>query len=170
MARKKPQPATRSGSFSEKDYRNEERALRAYWEKEVGFSIRLFRMDTVKSMTKNLYGETKSKDKKFLPAVSLTPSFNIGKSTNKFLSGSGIGKEQYETFEFNLFISEMEEKGVVINKGDFVLFNDGQAIRPFEISTASQINTSNTIGGFRPFYRSFNAVLVSDDKVPPELA
>lgn len=170
MPRKpKNKPSLKSGFYKEKDYQNELKALRNYWTKDVGFQVALFRIDIVKSTVTNIYGESRAKNKKFLPPVSLVVSFQIGATTNRFMAKSGVNKQEYESFDFNVFIAELEEKEIVINAGDYVLFNDGQVARLFEVNTISNINTTNTIGGFRPFFQHISATLKLGDTVPVEL-
>lgn len=165
----KTAPSLMSGFYKEKDYQNELKALRNYWTKDVGFQVALFRIDIVKSTVTNIYGEARAKNKKFLPPVSLVVSFKIGETTNRFMAKGGVNKQEYETFDFNVFIAELEEKEITINAGDYVLFNDGQVARLFEINTISNINTTNTIGGFRPFFQHISATLKLGDTVPVEL-
>lgn len=165
----KSSPSLKSGFYKEKDYQNELKALRNYWAKDVGFHVTLYRIDTVKSVTTNIYGESRAKNKKFLAPVSLVVSFQIGATTNRFMAKSGINKQEYETFDFNVFIAELEEKELIINAGDYVLFSDGQTERFFEVNTISNINTTNTIGSFRPFFQHITASLKLGDTVPVEL-
>lgn len=165
----KSKSTLKSGFYKEKDYQNELKQIRNYWTKDVGFRITLYRIDTVKSETMNIYGESKAKNKKFIAPVSLVVSFQIGATTNRFIAKSGINKQEYETFDFNVFIVELEEKKISINAGDYILFNDGQAERFFEITTISNINTTNTIGAFRPFFQHITATLKSGDTIPTEL-
>lgn len=159
----------KSGFYKEKDYQNELKQIRNYWTKDVGFRILLYRIDIVKSESNNIYGESKARDKRFIAPVSLVVSFKIGETTNRFMAKTGINKQEYTNFDFNVFIVELEEKGITINAGDYVLFNDGQIERFFEIATISNINTTNTIGAFRPFFQHISATLKLGDTIPNDL-
>jgi hypothetical protein len=157
------------GFYGGQDFDYEMSMIQQYWTVDNRYKVTLFAIDVVKSKVHSVYGEAKGKDKKFLTPVELVASITIGNSSTSYLSGSGLAKEDYESFEFSVFISELEAKGVNIKRGDFVKYFDGAKPRIFEITTVTNITTNNTTGGYKPFYVKCTAVLVKEDAVPAEL-
>jgi hypothetical protein len=157
------------GFYGENDFNYEMSMIEEYWTVDNKYKITLFAIDVVKSTVHNVYGEAKAKDKKFLPPVELAASILMGESTTKFISNTGIAKEEVESFDFSVFISELETKGVTIKRGDFVRYFDGATPRIFEIATVTNIATNNTAGGYKPFYVKCSGVLVKDDTILPDL-
>jgi hypothetical protein len=157
------------GFYGASDFNYEMSMIEEYWTVDNRYKVVLHSIDIVKSKVHSVYGEAKSRDKKFLAPVELSASVVIGQSTTKYLSGAGMAKEEVESFEFSVFISELEAKGVSIKRGDFVNFFDGKTPRIYEVTTVTNITTNNTAGGYKPFYVKCTGVLVKDDAIPAEL-
>jgi hypothetical protein len=157
------------GFYGEDDFSYEMSMVEQYWTVDNRYKITLFPVDIVQSKVHSVYGEAKAKDKKFLPPIELAASILMGQSSTKFISNTGIAKEEVESFDFSVFISELQAKGTSIKRGDFVRYFDGATPRIFEVSTVTNITTNNTAGGYKPFYVKCTGVLVKDDTIPPEL-
>jgi hypothetical protein len=157
------------GFYDENDFSYEMSMIEQYWTFDNRYKVTLFRIDVINSKVHSIYGEAKAKNKKFLPPVELSASISLGDSTTKYISGSGIAKEDLESFNFSVFISELEQKSVEIKRGDFVMYFDGSKPRIFEVETVTNIASYNTAGGHKPFYLKCTGVLVKEDAVPAEL-
>jgi hypothetical protein len=156
------------GFYGENDFSYEMSMIEQYWTIDNRYKITLFPIDIVQSKVHNIYGEAKAKDKKFLPEVELSASIIMGQSTTNYISGTGIAKEEIESFDFSVFISELEAKGASIKRGDFVIYFDGAKARAFEVTTVTNITSNNTAGGYKPFYVKCTGILVKDDALPSD--
>lgn len=163
---KKSTPTTKRFLFyGEHEFNFDNQLLREFYGRDVNFKIKLYRIDIVKSKVDKLYGESKSVDKKFLPPIELNIVLNVEGIETEFLSNDGIFNEKYDAFEFGLFLSELEEKKCSVKRGDLFLYNDGLKERFFEITKSTNINTTNSAYGFKPFYIKVSSVLVKDNTV-----
>lgn len=136
------------------------------------FTVILYRIDsvgTVQTGSRHHVGESRANQKKFLAPVEITARIQAGKPSFKFLAGTGVSKQEYESFSFNVFLSDLEERNVNIRSGDFALFNDGDKERFFEVKTVSTLNSVHGGRGFKPTYMEVTAVLKGDATIPDAL-
>ncbi len=164
MAKKKARPNVYK-YYAEGDFSYEMSFLNEYYSSEVKFKIILYRLDIIKSKTTNIYGESKAKDKKFLPPVELSIAMNGYVVEQNFLTKGGLFNENISEFNFSVLMSELTDKNVVINEGDFLKFNDGQLERNFEITKYTNINSDNTAYGFKPYFTLISCKLAKDNIV-----
>lgn len=155
--------------YHENDFNYEVSLVQNYYKTDSSFKVILYRVDIVKSKVHSLYGEAKAQDKKILDPVELTAVLNIGDVSTTNQSEIGISRETFESFSFSVFLSELSEKDVEIRRGDFILYNDGNSSNFFEITKTTNIQTKNTMYGFKPFYFGVQCTLVKDDALPKEL-
>lgn len=162
--------------FEESDYDYEQSMREEFYKKDSKFKVTIFRINTVatqgtssSSGNRHTFGERRGREKVFLPPVELTAKITAGAASFSFIGGTGITKQEYENFSFNVFLSDLEEMKVTINQGDFAMFNDGEQARFFEVKTVTTLNTTNGSRGFKPVYSKITATLVSDARIPDAL-
>lgn len=148
----KKQAPTPFTFYNEKDYQSDLMYSREFSNQDAIAKIILYRIDTVQTKTSNIYGEAKAKNKKFLPPIDLNVTMIIDDISNSFMSKNGINRENINLLKFGVFQDEMEEKSVSINRGDFLKYFDGEKYRIFEITKVSNINSNNSMYGYKPFF------------------
>lgn len=163
---KKIQPITRADKFfSGKDFRLDVQMGQEYFT-DLGMTIKLFRVDYKKTKTHDLYGESKAKEKVVYPPVELQVRLEIQEGETKFLAPTGLKKEYAGNLIFTIYESELEEKNVNIQEGDFVGYVDGQgSMRYWEVYNGEEINISNnrTMVGKQSYYRKIYCSPVDSD-------
>lgn len=172
MAKKKSRNQDPFYFYEENDFNYEQEMAKEFYTVDNNFKITIFRVDSVVTQsTGNRYqvGEARARDKNFHPPVEFTARIKAGAAAFKYLGGTGIQKQEYENFSFNIFLADMEEKNVVVKSGDYALFNDGDQDRFFEITTVTTVNTGNGGRGFKPVFAHISAVLKGDGAIPPSL-
>ncbi len=138
--------------YDEKDFNYEMSLVDEFYTDDIRFKILLYRVNVSTSKVTNIYNESKAKDKKFLTPVELNIATSDYVIENNFLNKGGIFNESIKEFKLSILMSELEEKNVIINRGDFLKWNDGQVERYFKINSVSNINSDNTAYGYKPFY------------------
>ena len=83
----------------------------------------------------------------------------------KYLSDKGIYNESIGSFEFGVYLQELEEKNTEIKRGDFVKYFDGEKERFFEVSKSTNIKSNNSILGYKPIYTLVSAVYVKENVI-----
>jgi hypothetical protein len=143
---------------------------REYLKTDSPFYVTYYKINQIKSRVDDLYGEAKPSDKKFFPPIKLNVMIDIEDGEMKWLSDTGIGRDDVGTLVFGIFEEELKEKQLEITLGDYVSYNvSGQRERFFEISKADYVadESSKTRGGFRSSYwRKVEATPVKEDVVP----
>ena len=143
---------------------------RHYLKTDSPFYVNYYKINQLTSKVDDLYGESKPSDKKFFTPIKLNVMVDIEEDQFKFLSDTGIGRDDVGNLTFGVFVEELKEKQLEITLGDFVSFNmSGERERFFEISKADYVadSSSKSIGGFRSgYWKKIEAVPVKEDVVP----
>lgn len=133
--------------------------------------IYLHRINLLETKSHSLYGQSKPKDKSFMEPVKLSIMLTV-EDGEQFYYGDydgGITRDQGGNISFGLYLKELEEKETEINRGDIVEYNmTGENPRYYEVESANMVTdvTSQTIGGFKPYWKRIVAVPAKSDVVP----
>jgi hypothetical protein len=141
---------------------------RFYLKRDLNQEITLYRVSYVENKKRNIYGETKAKDKVFQTPIKLTAMVNLGNTEHENLSGNGIRREDVTEVIVGVFLDELKEHNIEINAGDYLKYNpDGERFRYFEITNPNYVNysTGQTLAGIKPLYRRFTARPVREDEI-----
>jgi hypothetical protein len=131
--------------------------------------ITIHQIDIIKTKTDDLYGETKAEEKVFRKAIRLIAMVTIEKGEVSYLAGDGIANDQSGILMARIYLKELEEKKVNINRGDIIAYNQsGTKERYYEVSSANDVTdeTEKTFGGTKPFWKKITAIPVKSDVVP----
>ena len=133
--------------------------------------IILHKINIIETKTHNLYGQAKAKDKKFMSPVHISVMVTIGDSSQEYYGNNqgGIVRDDTGNITFGVYLKELEEKKVEIDRGDIIEYNiSGEKNRFYEIENANNITdeTSKTIGGFKNYWKKITGVPVHSDTVP----
>ena len=121
--------------------------------------------------THNLYGQAKTKDKKFMAPVRLNVMVDVeeGKQENYGGNPGGIVREDTGNIRFGVYLKELEEKQIDINRGDYIEYNmSGEKKRYYEVESANNVTdeTKKTIGGFKTYWKQIVGTPVKEDVLP----
>jgi hypothetical protein len=144
---------------------------RNYLHNDVIHEIKIHRINVIESKSHKLYGQAKAKDKKFMPPVRVNAMITVEnqEQTNYGDGQGGIARDDTGKLEFGIYLQELEEKQLEINRGDIIEYNmSGERARYYEIENAQNVNdvTSQTIAGFKPYYKLITGVPVKEDVTP----
>lgn len=131
----------------------------------------IHRVNIVETKTHQLYGQAKTKDKKFFPPVRISVMVNVeeGKQVNYGDNQGGIARDDSGNISFGVYLKELEEKQLEINRGDYIEYNmSGTKNRYYEIDSANNVSdeTKKSIGGFKPYWKRITGVPVKEDVLP----
>lgn len=154
--------------YSDERIKLESMYSRFYLKRDLNQEITLYRVSYVETKKKNIYRETKAKDKVFQTPVNLTAMVNLGDAEHEYLGEGGIRREDIGTVIVGVFLDELKEKNIEINAGDYFKYNpDGERFRYFEITNPNYVNysTGQTLAGIKPLYKRFTARPAREDEI-----
>ena len=131
----------------------------------------IHKINVIESKSHSLYGQTKAKDKKYMPPVRISVMVGVedGKQENYGSNPGGIARDDTGVISFGVYLKELEEKQLEIYRGDIIEYNmSGQKNRYYEVESANNVTdtTSKSIGGFKTYWKKVTGVPVKEDVVP----
>jgi hypothetical protein len=132
--------------------------------------VTIYKINIIETKTHNLYGQSKAKDKKFFAPVKISVMVGVeeGKQENYGNNPGGIARDDSGNISFGVYIKELEEKNLEINRGDIIEYNmSGERNRYYEVESVNSVyDTSNkTIGGFICYWKKITGVPVKGDVI-----
>jgi hypothetical protein len=143
---------------------------RNYLQTDNAQTLSVYKVNITKTKSHSLYGQTKSKDKKLFPPVKINAMISVKPNDQSYYgNGSGgITREDTGKLIFGVYLKELEEKKLHIDRGDYIEYNlSGEKNRYYEVENAENVvdTTDKTIGGFKPYWRQVTAVPVREDVI-----
>ena len=133
-------------------------------------SVKIYKININETKTHSLYGQAKPADKRFFTPVKISVMLNIedGQQSNYGQSKGGIVRDDSGNVRFGVYLKELKEKNLEIQRGDIVEYNmSGEKNRYYEVESANSVSdtTSKTIGGFKPYYKIITGVPAKSDVI-----
>jgi len=133
--------------------------------------IILHKINLIETKSHNLYGQAKTKDKKYMLPIRISVMITVedGKQENYGGYQGGIARDDSGNIIFGVYLKELEEKQIEIDRGDVIEYNiSGQKNRYYEVESANNVTdtTNKTIGGFKSYWKRVTGVPVKEDVVP----
>lgn len=133
--------------------------------------VLIHKINIIETKVHSLYSQAKTKDKKFFPPVRISVMVNVEEGKQEYYGGNqgGITRDDTGNISFGVYLKELAEKQIEINRGDIVEYNmSGEKSRYYEVENANSVSdeTKKSIGGFKPYWKRITAVPVKEDVVP----
>lgn len=134
-------------------------------------TVIIHKINILETKSHALYGQSKTKDKKFMTPVTLNVMVTIEDGKQEYYGNSqgGISRDDSGNINFGVYIKELKEKQIEIDRGDIIEYNmSGEKNRYYEVESANNVNdeTKKTIGGFKPYWKRITGIPVKEDVVP----
>jgi len=131
----------------------------------------IHKINIIETVTHNLYGQAKAKDKKYMPPIKINVMVTVEDGEqNYYGSGSGgVTRDDTGNISFGVYLKELDEKKLEIDRGDIIEYNmSGEKNRYYEVENANNVTdtTTKTIGGFKNYWKKVTGVPVKEDVVP----
>jgi len=129
------------------------------------------KINIIETKVHNLYGQAKTKDKKFMPPVRISAMVTVEEGKQDYYGSNpgGIVRDDSGNISFGVYLKELEEKKIEIDRGDYIEYNmSGSKNRYYEVESANNVSdeTKKTIGGFKSYWKHVVAVPVKEDVLP----
>jgi len=130
----------------------------------------IHKINVIETKVHNLYGQAKPKDKKFMAPVKISVMVNVEESKQGYYGDNpgGITRDDTGNISFGVYLKELEEKKIEIDRGDIIEYNlSGEKKRYYEVENANNITdtSSKTIGGFKNYWKKVIGVPVKEDVI-----
>jgi hypothetical protein len=158
----------RTTFYNQKDFDADIRMSKEYINEDMGLFIYLFPINITGSK-KDIYGESMPNEKEFLEPIKLSAFVSISKSEFSKLGSNMVTNENMESVKFGIYLDEIEKLNLDPKKGDFILYDDNQTKRFFEVNTITNITTSNQMYNYKPFFKEVTSTYVRDYRLPQNL-
>jgi len=134
-------------------------------------TVIIHKINLIETKSHALYGQSKTKDKKFMTPVTINVMVNIEDSKQEYYGNSqgGISRDDSGSISFGVYLEELKEKQIEIDRGDIIEYNmSGEKNRYYEVENANNVTdeTKKTIGGFKSYWKKVTGVPVKSDSVP----
>lgn len=158
----------RTEFYNQKDFEADVKMSKDYIDKDMGLSILLYQISITNSQ-KDIYGESMPNEKEFVGPYKLSVFISIPPSEKTKIGGSMLLNENVETVKLGVYIDELDKLGIDIKRGDFILFDDNDTKRFYEINTITNFTTSNQMYNYKAFYNDITATYVKEYRLPQNL-
>lgn len=159
----------RYGLFMDDDmFELEKNFGREYLSSDVNYIVKYHKIDVTTTKSHKLYGQAKPTDKKFFPPIKLNAMVNIADSFNEFYTEGGAVHQETGDITVNVYIDELTEKKLEVQRGDIVEYNlSGENPRYYEVEDSQNVFdvTSQTLAGFKAYWKRIKAVPVKEDVI-----
>lgn len=144
---------------------------RNYLQTDNAQKLNIHKINIIETKSHKLYGQAKTKDKIFMPPVEISIMIGVedGKQEYYGKNPGGIARDDTGPITFGVYLKELEEKELEIDRGDIIEYNmSGEKNRYYEVESANNVTdeTNKTIGGFKPYWKRVTGVPVKEDVVP----
>lgn len=154
--------------YNKNDYELDLDMIKDYINQDMNLFVDLFSINIIESK-KNLYGESFPNEKQFLEPIRLNVALEIEDSETTQIGNQMFINESLENISFGVFLDDITDLNIDPKRGDFVLYDDGNDKKFFEINTVTNITTNNTMYGHKPFFKTLTASFVKTSQIPTNL-
>lgn len=141
---------------------------RNYLQTDNAQEVVIHKINIIETKSHSLYGQAKAKDKIFMTGVRISVMLTIEEGKQEYMGGGtgGITRDDSGNISFGVYLKELEEKNLQIDRGDIIEYNmSGEKNRYYEVESVNSVSdeTKKTIGGFKNYWRRVVGVPVKSD-------
>lgn len=161
-------PITRLGKFfGGEDFALDVSIGREWLEGDMNFTLVLYKVDKQKTDTDDVYGETVKDGIKFHPPREFKGFVKIVAPENKNLGTSKLEQMEPGNLTVSVYQTHLDELGIDIEYGDYIAYYETESrVRYYSVVNDGRVVSDNkhTYGGYKPFYRTIIASIVTDNE------
>ena len=134
---------------------------------DMNFTVILYRIDRYKTKKDDVYGEVLEEGIQFLAPVELKGLVQVMAPQNKLLGNSRLEQQEPGNMKFSIYQKTLNDMGVEIFQGDYLGYYETEdRVRYYTIVDDGIVKSDNkhTYGGYKPFYRTVVATIVSENE------
>jgi len=147
--------------FSEDDFKLNQQIGQEYLHGDLNMKLVLFRINTQKTDTDNVYGEVGKDQIKFFPPIEFNGLVKIEEPKNSTYKNGLNRYLEPGNMVVSVYISHLEELNVDIKYGDFIGYPESEErVRYYTVVNDGKVTSDNkhNMFGFKPYYRTIICV------------
>ena len=151
-------PITRLSKFlSNDDFDLNVQMGTEYLHGDLNMKLVLYRVDTTRTTTDDVYGEVGKDQIKHFPPVEFNALVKIDAPTNKSYKSGLVRFNEPGNITVSVYINHLKELGVDIKYGDYIGYPESEdRIRFYQVTNDGKVvsDGKHNMFGYKPFYRT----------------
>jgi hypothetical protein len=155
-------PITRLSKFlSNDDFDLNVQMGSEYLHGDLNMKLVLYRVDTTRTTTDDVYGEVGKDQIKYFPPVEFNGLVKIDAPTNKSYKSGLLKFNEPGNITISVYIKHLQELGIDIKYGDFIGYAESEErVRYYQVTNDGKVvsDGKHNMFGYKPFYRTITCV------------
>jgi hypothetical protein len=151
-------PITRLSKFlSNDDFDLNVQMGTEYLHGDLNMKLVLYRVDSTKTSTDDVYGEVGKDQIKYFPPIEFNALVKIDAPSNKSYKGGLVRFNEPGNITVSVYINHLKELGVDIKYGDYIGYPESEdRIRFYQVTNDGKVvsDGKHNMFGYKPFYRT----------------
>jgi hypothetical protein len=151
-------PITRLSKFlSNDDFDLNVQMGTEYLHGDLNMKLVLYRVDTTRTTTDDVYGEVGKDQIKYFPPIEFNALVKIDAPTNKSYKAGLVRFNEPGNITVSVYIKHLQELGVEIKYGDYIGYPESEdRIRFYQVTNDGKVvsDGKHNMFGYKPFYRT----------------
>ena len=159
-------PITRLSKFlSNDDFDLNVQMGTEYLHGDLNMKLVLYRVDTTRTSTDDVYGEVGKDQIKYFPPVEFNALVKIDAPTNKSYKSGLVRFNEPGNITVSVYMKHLQELGVDIKYGDYIGYPESEdRIRYYQVTNDGKVvsDGKHNMFGYKPFYRTITCAYVQE--------
>lgn len=151
-------PITRLSKFlSRDDFDLNIQMGEEYLHGDLDMRLVLYRVDTTRTTTDDVYGEVGKDQIKYFPPIEFKGLVKIDSPTNKTYKSGLLRFNEPGNITISVYIKHLEDLGIDIKYGDFIGYAESEnRVRFYQVTNDGKVVSDgrHNMFGYKPFYRT----------------
>ena len=151
-------PITRLSKFlSNDDFDLNVQMGTEYLHGDLNMKLVLYRIDTTRTTTDDVYGEVGKDQIKYFPPIEFNALVKIDAPTNKSYKAGLVRFNEPGNITVSVYIKHLQELGVDIKYGDYIGYPESEErVRFYQVTNDGKVvsDGKHNMFGYKPFYRT----------------
>jgi hypothetical protein len=151
-------PITRLSKFlSNDDFDLNVQMGTEYLHGDLNMKLVLYRVDTTRTTTDDVYGEVGKDQIKYFPPIEFNALVKIDAPTNKSYKAGLVRFNEPGNITVSVYIKHLQELGVDIKYGDYIGYPESEErVRFYQVTNDGKVVSDgrHSMFGYKPFYRT----------------
>lgn len=161
-------PITRLNKFfSQDDFDLQVQLGQEYLHNDINMRLVLYRVDSVKTDTNNVYGEVGKDEIKFLPPIEFNGLVKIEEAKNQTYKNGIIRYYEPGNLNVSIYLNHLNDLGIEIKYGDYIGYPESDAkLRFYTVVNDGRVIADNKhkMFGYKPHYLTIICAYVQEQE------
>jgi len=161
-------PITRLSKFlSNDDFDLNVQMGTEYLHGDLNMKLVLYRVDTTRTTTDDVYGEVGKDQIKYFPPIEFNALVKVEEPKNTSYKSGMLRYLEPGNLTLSVYIKHLADLGIDIKYGDFVAYPETEdKIRYYTVTNDGRVTSDNkhSLFGYKPYYRTITCTIAQDQE------